>query len=322
MEIKRSSLPAIDLATASFPCTDLSLAGARAGLGGHESSMFWEFARVLKEMTDQSPQVIMLENVPGFATSHQGKDLADAIKALNLLGYTCDLFLMDARFFVPQSRQRLFIVGTKERLSETRRCKSSVARPHWIQHFYESHPELDLQIRLLPEPPLQQHHLSSIVERIPYSHPAWWDKVRTQKLTESLSDIQSKRLRQLQSCQKTQWRTAYRRTRNGKAVWEIRQDEIAGCLRTARGGSSKQALIETNCGKVYVRWLTPREYARLQGVPDTFRIDHVKDNQAYFGFGDAVCLPVIRWIARHYLIPALAENRIRRLPDGSPRSSR
>mgnify|MGYP002344806514 FL=1 len=318
-DVKGSSLPVIDLATASFPCTDLSLAGARAGLGGRESSMFWEFARVLREMAEHSPQVIMLENVPGFATSHQGKDLADAIKALNHLGYTCDLFLMDARFFVPQSRQRLFIVGTKGRLSQTRSCKNSITRPHWIRHFYELHPELDLQIRALPEPPHQQHYLSSIVERIPHYHSTWWDEVRTQKFIESLSELQNKRLRQLQRCQETQWRTAYRRTRNGKAVWEIRQDEIAGCLRTARGGSSKQALIETSHGKVYVRWLTPREYARLQGVPDTFHIDHVKDSQAYFGFGDAVCLPVIRWIAKHYLLPALAENRIRRLPDGSPR---
>ncbi len=48
--------------------------------------------------------------------------------------------------------------------------------------------------------------------------------------------------------------------------------------------------------------MTPREYARLMGVPDDFVID-VPDNQAYFGFGDAVCVPAVQWIAHHVLNP-------------------
>src|SRR5437870_346280 len=82
-----SDVPSIELATASFPCTDLSLAGNRAGLKGSESSMFWQFARVLREMDRRRPKVVMLENVPGFATSHGGKDLRNAIAELNDMGY-------------------------------------------------------------------------------------------------------------------------------------------------------------------------------------------------------------------------------------------
>lgn len=103
---------------------------------------------------------------------------------------------------------------------------------------------------------------------------------------------------------KTHWATAYRRTRRGKATWEIRADEIAGCLRTARGGSSKQALVEAGRGNVRIRWMTPREYARLQGASD-YKTDAVTENQALFGLGDAVCVPVISWIARDYLRPLL-----------------
>lgn len=99
--------------------------------------------------------------------------------------------------------------------------------------------------------------------------------------------------------------TAYRRTRQGKAVWEIRGDNIAGCLRTARGGSSKQAVVDTTTGKLRIRWMTAREYARLQGAPD-FSLEGVSEVQAIFGFGDAVCVPAVGWIAQNYLAPLLS----------------
>lgn len=106
-DVHRYEVPAVDLATASFPCTDLSLAGNRLGLQGTQSGMFWEFARILREMRGRRPRAIMLENVPSFATSHKGKDLYIALRRLNRLGYWCDLQIIDARHFVPQSRPRL-----------------------------------------------------------------------------------------------------------------------------------------------------------------------------------------------------------------------
>jgi DNA (cytosine-5)-methyltransferase 1 len=60
--------------------------------------------------------------------------------------------------------------------------------------------------------------------------------------------------------------------------------------------------------------MTPREYARLMGVPDSYRIASVSQNQALFGFGDAVCVPGITWIARHYLSPLLCSSDLSR-PD-------
>ena len=83
---------------------------------------------------------------------------------------------------------------------------------------------------------------------------------------------------------------------------ELRTDGIAGCLRTPRGGSGRQILFKAGFGKFQVRLLTPRECARLQGVPDDYKIE-VRANQALFGFGDAVCVPAVGWIARHYLTP-------------------
>ena len=107
--------------------------------------------------------------------------------------------------------------------------------------------------------------------------------------------------------QKTyQYATAFRRVRNGRSMAELRTDGIAGCLRTPRGGSGRQILFKGGKGKFQVRLLTARECARLQGVPDDYKID-VPLNQALFGFGDAVCVPAVTWIAKHYLTPALGE---------------
>ena len=73
-------------------------------------------------------------------------------------------------------------------------------------------------------------------------------------------------------------------------------------VRTAVGGSGKQFLIKMGKGVIKMRAMTPREYARLQGVPDEYPIV-TKGVQALTGFGDAVCVPAISWIAKYVLNP-------------------
>jgi DNA (cytosine-5)-methyltransferase 1 len=82
---------------------------------------------------------------------------------------------------------------------------------------------------------------------------------------------------------------------------ELRTDGIAGCLRTPKGGSARQILFKAGYGRYAVRLLTPVECARLMGA-DTYKIK-VPLNQALFGFGDAVCVPAVTWIAQNYLNP-------------------
>lgn len=302
--IKGSDLPPIDLATASFPCTDLSLAGWRRGLAGSQSGMFWEFARILDEMGNERPRALLLENVPGFATSRGGRDLHDAIERLNQLGYSGDVFQVDARHFVPQSRPRLFIVALQVPVGE-RLVRPDGVRHRHIVEFALDNPHLDLHSLPLRLPPADRRTLADVVEHIPVDSDEWWDELRGEQFCSSLSPLQAERLNQLRKGPTT-WRTAYRRTRNGVAVWEIRPDPVSGCLRTARGGSSKQALVEVGEGSVRVRWMTGREYARLQGVGDEFEFDGLSRNKVMFGFGDAVCVPVVAWIASNYLLPVLA----------------
>ena len=304
-DLAGGAVPTVELATASFPCTDLSVAGARAGLAGSESGLFWQFTRILEEMGDRRPRGVLLENVLGFATSRGGRDLEAAIDELNRLGYSCDLIVGDARWFVPQSRPRLFVVGLADPpagVEDDRR--PTPFRPGWVWRYRSEHPRSRLHFYPLPQPENKTQRLSTVVERLPVTDRRWWTAKRVKEFKASLSPVQLKRVNKLTKGDKLEWRTAYRRTRQGVAVWEARPDEIAGCLRTARGGSSKQAIVEAGDGELRVRWLTPREYARLQGADDVV-LDTVTTNQALYGLGDAVCVPVVHWIAHNYLRPAL-----------------
>lgn len=94
-----ANVPSTVLATPSFPCNDLSLAGARRGLAGDHSSAFWGFIRILEEMGARRPPLILLENVTGFLTSNDGADFRDALLAVNRLGYSVNTFIIDASRF-------------------------------------------------------------------------------------------------------------------------------------------------------------------------------------------------------------------------------
>jgi len=310
--VSGAEVPDIELSTASFPCTDLSLAGYRRGLVGEHSGLFWEFMRVLREMGERRPQAVLIENVIGFLTSHGGEDLRVALAALNELGYWCDVLTIDARHFVPQSRPRLFIVASRERLREAHGWSASAARSVATVRFARAHssshagqPALRLQARAVELPVRDTQTLAAIVERFAEDDPRWWDAARVGAFLDQLSPLQRARLELFSARAERNWAAMYRRTRAQRPAWEIRDDQLSGCLRAVSGGSSRQALVEAGAGQVRVRWMTAREYARLQGAGD-YRIDTVTENQALFGFGDAVCVPAITWLAKHYLVPLLA----------------
>ncbi len=300
-ELRGSDIPCVDLATASFPCTDFSLAGNRKGLGGQQSSLLLEFLRILREMEGRRPDAVLLENVPGFLTSKGGKDLHSAIQAMNGLGYSCDILQLDARDFLPQSRQRLFIVGSLEpEIPLEKTSMVSNLRPKSVCRFLARNLDLRTHCAKLPALSPVRDGLESVVDRFDLSDPIWWPRDRLDSFLYSMSPLHSKRLDALRSLRKTSWATAFRRTRNGRAVWEVRSDNISGCLRTTRGGSSKQAIVEAGHRRILARWMTAQEYARLQGAAD-MKLDVVSESQARFALGDAVCVPAVCWLAQKYL---------------------
>ncbi len=316
-----ADVPPVSLATAAFPCNDLSLAGARRGLEGAHSSAFWGFARLLRDLGDRRPPLVMIENVSGLMTSHNGRDLRAVLEALNDLDYDVDALLINARRFTPQSRPRLFVIAAQRALpdaeagapaltlSELADCPQTApdadVRPAALRRFIVANADLRWRLRRLPPLPDGRPRLAKIVEKLPPDDPLWWEPDRAAYLLSQMSPAHAATMREMMRRRTRAWGTIFRRVRAGQTRAELRTDGLAGCLRTPRGGSGRQILLEAGGGKARVRLMTPRECARLMGADD-YQIE-ARPNQALFGFGDAVCVPVIEWIARRYLNPLVCE---------------
>jgi DNA (cytosine-5)-methyltransferase 1 len=310
------------LATASFPCTDLSLAGHWRGLDGEHSSAFYGFSRVIEQLEDRRPRMILIENVAGFLTSRGGADFASALTLLADLGYWIDAFVLDAKYFVPQSRPRVFIVGSDETVILSRRsqrgqttlfgnergpelCKGPL-RPKRLLALMQS-----IELRTgwlnlsLPTPVEARDSLRSLIDVD--DKQEWWDDAAVTKHYEMMSDRHRTLVDELLSGRGLHVGTIYRRKRYGKTRAEVRFDGLAGCLRTPRGGSARQIVIVVNKGCLKLRWMSPVEYGRLQGAGDYPILENV--NQMLYGFGDAVCVPAVKWIDEHVLTPAYEQLR-------------
>jgi len=320
--VKSSMLPShAFVATASFPCTDVSVAGYREGLNGKESGTFFAFTKILEGLINEErkPPIVMLENVQGLLTSNNGQDIITIIKALCDLDYFIDIIELNAVYFTPQSRPRIFIFGVSPQIAKsTMVVKSGKSIFCEWENSVKSDPTLRtkkiFKVMIdnekfnwaafkLPKLNSINKDLADILEEIPQNSELWWSEVRCSKLREQMSKKHASLLQKMMKGYDYSYGTVYRRIRNRKSMAELRTDGVAGCLRTPKGGSSKQILVKAGHGKFWVRLLTPREYARLQGVPEQYSLPK-NENQALFGLGDAVCVPAISWIARHIFEPS------------------
>lgn len=304
-KIDPASVPTVQLATASFPCTDLSVAGGRAGIRAGESSAFWGFVEVLRGMGSRRPPLVMLENVVGFLSSNHGRDFVEAMAALNDLGYSVDPLVMDARWFVPQSRPRMFIIAALAPGKPVIGLLPTRTRPQALTRAILAAPHINWRLSDHPQPPLSSAKtLADIVEDLPDDAPEWWPRDRAKYFFNQLSERHLAVAKAMIAGDEWSYGTAFRRVRaqaNGekRSMAELRIDGVAGCLRTPKGGSGRQILFRAGKGRYDVRLLTPRECARLMGA-DHFTISGSL-NEAYFGFGDAVCVPAVSWIAENVL---------------------
>ncbi|MBW4612863.1 MAG: DNA (cytosine-5-)-methyltransferase [Desmonostoc vinosum HA7617-LM4] len=316
-EITGAKVPQITLAHASFPCTNISVAGSRSGLHSGESSTFWEFIRLISEIGEihsmNKPPLILIENVEGFLTSGYRKDLIIALKALNNLGYAVDILVIDAAHFVPQSRVRLFIVGNLFGLSHTSNdiehimSQQTCARPQKVKDFIAANPTIRWNLRNLPDLPQRTICLADIVDQT----EKWWTKERTEYLFNQMFERHKAQIRLMMQNEYWSYGTVFRRTRirdcTKQSTAELRIDGIAGCLRTPKGGSARQIIVRSGKRCFDARLINARESACLMGAPEYLIPQNVSFNNILFGFGDAVCVPVIEWIVKNYLNPLFDE---------------
>lgn len=317
-KIKPAQLPAqADLAWASFPCQDLSLAGAGAGLAGKRSGVFWPFWRLMEKLhaDGRAPKSIILENVYGAITSHGGKDLAAICEALHGQGYRFAPLVIDAAKFLPQSRPRLFVVAVHRNHPIPDWLTSQAPDPKWhpdalrLSRSLLKKTALDSWLWLTPPtPPKRKISLRDIVELKP-TGVKWHTPEETQRLLAMMSPLNLEKVKTAKRVGKLVVGTIYKRTRLDefgvkRQRAEVRFDDLAGCLRTPAGGSSRQIILTVEGSKVRSRLLSPREAARLMGLPDSYPLPS-KYNDAYHLAGDGVAVPVVSWLARHVIEPTL-----------------
>lgn len=306
-----------DLVWGSFPCQDLSLAGSKAGLQGERSGTFYPFWDAIKSLAadGRAPKIVAIENVCGTLTSHGGEDFAAICRTFSSAGYRYGAVVIDAALFVPQSRPRLFMIGVRKDIEvdpilltpgpiapfHTRRLISSAslvngaAKDDWLWWN-------------LPTPPHRNSAFADIIEENPTS-VVWHTAAETKRLLSLMSPINLAKVTAAKRANRRMVGGVYRRTRldeRGIKVQraEVRFDDVAGCLRTPAGGSSRQTILVVDGKSVRSRLLSARETARLMGLPDEYKLPK-SYNEAYHLTGDGVAVPVVRHLAAHLFEPLL-----------------
>lgn len=306
-----------DLVWASFPCQDLSLAGGGAGLKGERSGTFWPFWDLITKLGDEgrAPSLIVLENVCGTLSSHGGKDFSAICRTLKKSRYNFGALVVDAALFVPQSRPRLFIIAVRDDIDIPENLEtiepSGTFHTRTLKNAYKKLPKTLKENWIwwkLPPPTVRNVGFSSLIEENP-SSVDWHTPAETKKLLSMMSDINLEKVRKAKREGQRIVGGVYKRTRldeHGRKVQraEVRFDDIAGCLRTPAGGSSRQLIIVVEGRKVRSRLISSRETARLMGLPDNYKLPD-NYNEAYHLTGDGVVVPVVRHLAQEILEPVL-----------------
>jgi DNA (cytosine-5)-methyltransferase 1 len=319
-KLKVAKLPGLaDLAWASFPCQDLSLAGNYIGIGTDSdtnqtrSGTFWAFWKLMISLGREGrlPRVIVLENVYGVLTSRGGKDFAAIGLCFAQAGYKFGALLIDAARFVPQSRPRVFIVGVRADVSLPSMIYDSAPSSAWhpkaLIHAYEGMSERAKAAWLwwqMPIPDDMPAKLENLIDDEPVGIN-WHTPAETRQLIAMMSDRNLEKLERMQSLGRRTVGTIYKRTRQGIQRAELRCDGVAGCLRTPAGGSSRQFVIVVEGKHIRSRLLSTREAARLMGLSEKYQLPS-RYNDAYHLAGDGVAVPVVRHLAACILEPVLS----------------
>jgi DNA (cytosine-5)-methyltransferase 1 len=299
-----------DLAWASSPCQDLSLAGGRGGLSARRSGAFFGFWRQIEALDSagRAPRMIVVENVAGLLTSNGGADFARVVTLMAARGYVVSALVLNASDFVPQSRPRLFIIAAAQEQPEimTRLAPQpdSAAPPALFEAVARLPARVRRQWRWIAARPHQIRNASliDILDKQAPFDPAQVTKARLA----AMAPRQRRAVAALAASGERHVGAAFRRIRVEDGVKrsriEARFDGIAGCIRTPAGGSSRQLVFDIDHGKVRTRLMTPREAARAMGLGEDYALP-ARTTAALTLIGDGVCPPVVAWLAAAVLEP-------------------
>jgi DNA (cytosine-5)-methyltransferase 1 len=317
-KIKAADLPGqADLIWGSFPCQDLSLAGGGAGLKGERSGTFYPFWDLVKGLikAGRGPKLIALENVLGTLTSHEGRDFEAICKTFADAGYRYGALVINASLFVPQSRPRLFVIGVRDdvEVDEAMLSPGPIAPFHTaaLQRAFNRVEARALKRMIwwnVPSPPHRNETFADLIEENPDS-VEWHTPSERDQVLRMMSPVNKAKVEAAKRAGRRMVGGIYKRTRHderGMKVQraEVRFDDVAGCLRTPAGGSSRQVIMVVDGQKVRTRLISSRETARLMGLDDNYILPR-NYNEAYHLTGDGVVVHVVRHLAEHVFEPLL-----------------
>ena len=265
-KIDEKDIPEFDICLAGFPCQAFSLAGKRMGFeddykGLCRGTLFQDVVRICEY---HKPKVIFCENVKGLTVHDGGRTFKVIKRAFEQIGYTVyDKVLNSKDFGVPQNRERIYMVAFRN--------------------------DLGVDSFSFPEPTDTTKTIRDIMEENPVASKYYLSTTYWQTLLNHKERHASKG--------------------NGFG-YEIRDlDGIAGAIVCGGMGRERNLIIDKRqkdltptthikgeVNQLGIRKMTPREWARLQGFPDTFKLT-LADTHLYKQFGNSVSVPVIRAIA-------------------------
>lgn len=266
-KISESDIPEFDICLAGFPCQAFSLAGQRKGFkddykGMSRGTLFFDVARICAE---HKPKVIFCENVKGLTIHDKGKTFEIIVETLKEIGYTVFEQVLNSRDFgVPQNRERIYIVAFRNDIAPEKFA--------------------------FPEATDSSKKIKDIIEDKPVASKYY------------LSECYIETLRR---------HKARHEAKGNGFGYEIRDwNDVAGAIVCGGMGRERNLLIDKRqtdltptthikgeINKEGVRKMTPREWARLQGFPDSYQLV-LADVHLYKQFGNSVTVPVIEAIAK------------------------
>ena len=314
-DVRGSELPRIDAITFGSPCQDFSLAGNRKGMAGERSSLILEAIRLIQECR---PRFFIWENVKGTFSSNAGEDFAAILQAFaNIGGYRLEWQLLNTKWFLPQNRERIYLVGY-------------IADGSRGQIFPITESSFDTQ-RLAGEREESACITTSYHKGMNYDNQLV-EEIKVKSATKKGYEVASTG----DSVNLTAINSKTRRGRVGKAVAQtldtgctqaviaassVQKDNyVVGTLRTHNDGKGFRKVVGTDCPTIpararedgsgqpiigneqTIRRLTPIECERLQGFPDNWTLANgISDTQRYKMCGNAVTVDVVEAVGKRIL---------------------
>jgi len=276
-EVKEMIPEGFDILCAGFPCQAFSLAGKRRGFEETRGTLFFDVAEILRR---KQPKAVFLENVKGLAIHDKGRTLRVILETLDEVGYVVpDPEIVNAMYFgVPQHRERIYIVGFRKDLGIAKEDFTYPEQNEVTRHFIDIREENPVPAR---------YYLST----------RYWETLENHKARHAAKG-------------------------NGFGYEIIPDDGISNAIVVGGMGRERNLVIDKRqkdlkpttrikgtVNTMGIRRMTPREWARLQGFPDNFRIV-AADASAYKQFGNSVAVPAIKATAEQMLMTMQAHHAI------------